>query len=112
MTASLSSFGLSLCLVTVAVASSASATRHQATFDGFANGVLLEAKGPGYGQLLDAPFGHRVVDGFIDQATRQVAAAGGTPVRWVFAEQVVADVARAAFQENGLNIEVTTAAAP
>jgi hypothetical protein len=57
-------------------------------FDGFENGVLIDAKGY-YSQFI--------VDGewqpwfsgqqaLINQALAQVRAAGGTPIRWVFAE--------------------------
>ncbi len=47
-------------------------------FDGFADGVLLEAKGPGYANLLDAPWADIRGD-FLNQGLRQVAAANGTP---------------------------------
>jgi len=38
----------------------------------------------------------------ISQASSQVAAAGGRPVVWYFAEEEVADRVRSVFQESGL----------
>ncbi len=72
-------------------------------FDGFEGGVLLEAKGPGYAALLDPrATWSDAMDGLLDQAGRQLAAAGGTPIRWVFAEEAAANATRAAFEANGI----------
>jgi hypothetical protein len=55
--------------------------------------VLLEAKGPGYANLLDP----RNVDWstarakLVAQADAQVRAAGGTPIEWHVAEQAALD---------------------
>jgi NADPH-dependent ferric siderophore reductase len=39
---------------------------------------------------------------YLKQAHRQVAASGGHPVVWIFAEQGAADFARELFDANGL----------
>jgi len=66
-------------------------------FDGFKDGVLLEAKGPGYANKFDdklnpkkwfAPSGARQL---VDQAERQLRAAPGVPIRWHVAEKKAAD---------------------
>jgi hypothetical protein len=69
-------------------------------FDGFRDGVLLEAKGPGYANKFDdklkpkewfAPSGaHQLVE----QAKRQLDAAPGVPIRWHVAEKRAADAIR------------------
>ncbi|QRK13558.1 hypothetical protein JQX13_10775 [Archangium violaceum] len=75
-------------------------------FDGFKDGVLLEAKGPGYAnKFLDnleprpwfKPSGAKAL---VDQARRQIAAAmkTGTPIRWHVAEKKVADAIRLLFK--------------
>jgi len=69
-------------------------------FDGFKDGVLLEAKGPGYANKFDdtlapqrwfAPSGAKQL---IDQAIRQLKAANGRPVRWHVAEEKAAAAIR------------------
>jgi hypothetical protein len=71
-----------------------------AKFDGYANGVLLEAKGPGYAnKFLDnlepKPwFRESGAEALADQAKRQFAAAKGTPVRWHVAEEKAAKAIR------------------
>jgi hypothetical protein len=74
-------------------------------FDGFKNGVLLEAKGPGYRALLERMYGKPFFEGIkemVKQARRQFIAAKGTPIHWHFAEQEVADIVRKEFQKNNL----------
>jgi hypothetical protein len=74
-------------------------------FDGFKDGVLLEAKGPGYRKLLEKMYGKpwfRCIDKMLDQAQRQLSAAKGSPVQWHFAEREVADLVRQAFEDNNL----------
>ncbi|OJT25585.1 hypothetical protein BO221_06850 [Archangium sp. Cb G35] len=79
-------------------------------FDGFKNGVLLEVKGPGYKALLEKMYGKRWFEGLnemLEQAKRQLKAAGSTPIQWHFAEQEVADLMRKLFKANRLDrIEV------
>lgn len=51
-------------------------------FDGYTDGVLQEAKGPGYANFVEngdfQPW-YRGANALAEQATRQLAAAGGTP---------------------------------
>lgn len=58
-------------------------------FDGFANGVLQEAKGPGYARFVSngqfRPW-FSGADSLASQAQRQIGAAGGTPITWSVAE--------------------------
>jgi hypothetical protein len=71
-------------------------------FDGFREGVLLEAKGPGYEALLRKMQGKpwfEGVDQMLEQAKRQLRAAKGAPVEWHVAEQKVADLLRELFRE-------------
>jgi len=79
-------------------------------FDGFKDGILLEAKGPGYAKWLDASGKFRdFFEGrkeLMNQARRQFKAAKGTPLQWHFAEREVADWARNAFKNSNLNIQV------
>jgi len=69
-------------------------------FDGFLNGRLLDAKGY-YGQFVDRATGEFfdwfTKDGgqeMIKQARRQVAAADGAPIDWVFNESEALDAVR------------------
>ena len=79
--------------------------KHKVDFDGFKDGVLLEAKGPGYQALLERMHGKAFfegIDGMLNQAKRQFEAAGDTPIHWHFAEREVADIVRKEFRENRL----------
>jgi hypothetical protein len=68
----------------------------------WANGILFEIKGEGLAKLTkDLP--KIMADDFVDQATRQLAAGGGRPVVWVFAEEQAARFARDLFDTKGLN---------
>lgn len=67
-------------------------------FDGFKNGVLLEAKGPGYAKFFEdlAPkdwFRHSGAQGLIGQAERQAKKVRGMgiPIEWHVAEKQAAD---------------------
>jgi hypothetical protein len=52
-------------------------------------GIMFDFKGLGYAKLTnDLPA--VMADKFIDQATRQLAASGGRPVVWIFAEEEAA----------------------
>jgi hypothetical protein len=76
-------------------------------FDGFVNGVLHEAKGPGYLDFFTK--GGRPEEWFrgaramLKQAERQLNAANGFPVEWHFAEREVADAMRKAFNSKRLD---------
>ncbi len=62
------------------------------------NGILFELKGEGLAKLTqDLP--EFMAENFKDQATRQVAASGGRPVVWIFAEKEAALFARKLFDE-------------
>jgi hypothetical protein len=74
-------------------------------FDGFANGVLIEAKAR-YAQFIKAGEFRkwfRGKGGFIKQAKRQLAAANGTPIQWRFAEEAAANATRAWFKNRGIS---------
>jgi hypothetical protein len=79
-------------------------------FDGFDQGVLLEAKGPGYAQWINKKlefFGNfQGRDQLLEQAKRQFKAAHGTPIRWIVAEEKLAGALRKMFKETRLPIEV------
>jgi hypothetical protein len=69
-------------------------------FDGFKDGVLLEAKGPGYANKFNADhspkpwFRNSGARQLIDQARRQFIAAKGAPIRWHVAEERAARALR------------------
>jgi hypothetical protein len=66
-------------------------------FDGFRDGVLLEAKGPGYLNFVKNEKFERFFTGargMVEQAKSQLAAAGGLPVRWHVAEAETAQAIR------------------
>lgn len=66
-----------------------------------ANGILFEIKGEGIAKLTkDLP--SVMASRFIDQATRQLAASGGRPIIWIFAEEEAAVFARKRFDRTGL----------
>ncbi|WNG50905.1 hypothetical protein F0U60_47335 [Archangium minus] len=79
-------------------------------FDGFDQGVLLDAKGPGYAQWINTKlefFGNfQGRDKLLDQAERQFVAANGTPIRWIVAEEKLAGALKLLFEKEGLPIEV------
>ena len=65
---------------------------NEVSFDGLGDaGELLEAKGPGYANLLQQSFGDSVLSQLQRRAARQVAAAAGKQIVWHFAEQAAAD---------------------
>ena len=73
-------------------------------FDGFRDGALLEAKGPGYEELLRKMHGKRWFNGLKDmasQARRQLEAAHDVPLQWHFAEREVADRLREVLRSQG-----------
>jgi hypothetical protein len=79
-------------------------------FDGFDEGILLETKSTGYAQWVDKNLnflgifkGRRQM---LEQATRQVEAANGTPIRWIVAEEKLAGALRKMFKAERLDIEV------
>jgi hypothetical protein len=75
-------------------------------FDGFANGVLLEAKGPNLAQFIDDSLEplrfFKGADGMLRQARRQSRAANGLPIHWIVAEKKFADFLRRLFDNRNL----------
>jgi hypothetical protein len=80
-------------------------------FDGYDGSSLLDAKGPGYANFVGTngefkPWWNGT-DSLLDQADRQTAAAGSTPITWAVAEKPAADAMRSLLQQNGFsNIDV------
>lgn len=75
-------------------------------FDGFKDGVLLEAKGPGYAKFFEELepkdwFRHSGAQGLIEQARRQLSRTQGTgiPIRWHVAEESAAEAIRLLLDE-------------
>jgi hypothetical protein len=80
-------------------------------FDGYRNGVLLDAKGPGYAKFVKngrfRPWYNGAGD-LASQARRQLNAAGGTPITWYVAEEDAVGAMRNLFVDrgiSGINIE-------
>jgi hypothetical protein len=76
-------------------------------FDGYASGVLLDAKGPGYASFVGTNGEFQSWWGgagdFVSQAQRQLGVAGGVPIEWHFAEDAAARATRLLFQQNGIS---------
>jgi hypothetical protein len=87
-------------------------------FDGYKDGVLLEAKGPGYANkflenLSPKKWFTRGARNMVEQALRQTKAVNGTPIRWHVAEAKVADAIRKLFKNEGVRgIEVVHTPVP
>lgn len=80
-------------------------------FDGFKDGILLEAKGPGYQNFIkDGQFAkwweNTGLNQLLDQANRQIDAAQGRRIQWHFAEEEPARLIRELFTERTINIEI------
>ena len=79
-------------------------------FDGFDQGVLLEAKGTGYAKWVDDNLNFlRMFQGtpkLLEQARNQLNVANGTPIRWLVAEEKLAGALKKLFKAAGLDIEV------
>lgn len=77
-------------------------------FDGYRDGALLDAKGPGYAQFVtDASQGEfhpwwKGKSALIDEAQRQIGVAGTTPIEWDVAEPQAADAIKVLLQKHGL----------
>ncbi|MDV8022205.1 Tox-REase-5 domain-containing protein [Rhodococcus sp. IEGM 1330] len=75
-------------------------------FDGFKDGVLIDAKGLGYEGHIDEngnwkPYftGDKAM---VDQAERQLSAAGDTPIEWRVADERAANAIRSTLREAGI----------
>jgi hypothetical protein len=78
-------------------------------------GVMIEAKGTGYQAMMEKKSEYPwkgVVEKLLDQANRQLEAAGPRPVVWFVAEKKVADFIRDLFEKNDLKITVMWAPPP
>ncbi|MGW1199545.1 polymorphic toxin-type HINT domain-containing protein [Streptomyces sp. NPDC002536] len=74
-------------------------------FDGFRDGVLLDAKGPGYATFTkDGRFRswYNGADSLADQAQRQLNAAGGKSITWHVAEGDAVTAMRNLFADRGI----------
>jgi len=76
-------------------------------FDGYQDGVLQDAKGPGYAQFVDSdgefqPW-YRGANALASQATRQLAAAGGAPITWSVAEEPAVEAIDNLFAARGIS---------
>lgn len=73
-------------------------------FDGADNGVLLDAKGPGYATFVkDGEFMSwlRGREALVDEAKRQIRAAKGVPIEWHVAERETAIAMRKLLDDEG-----------
>ena len=86
------------------------ANGEEVDFDGFKEGILLEAKGPGYTKFIDERMDPKNfftgTSRMVEQAERQLRVARGTPVRWIVAEEKLAAALRKLFASRDLDIEV------
>jgi hypothetical protein len=63
-----------------------------------ATGTMVEAKGPGYADLLENPWtAASVIDEWVRESGRQLDASHGRPIRWYFAEPEAAAFAASLF---------------
>jgi hypothetical protein len=75
------------------------------SFDGFARGILQEAKGPGYETFVEDGVFKKFFEGaddIVKQARRQVAAAQGKPIRWYIAEAGAIPAFKDLLEKNGI----------
>ena len=74
-------------------------------FDGFQNGTLLDAKGPGYATFfkngLPKVWWQQGADALVDEAGRQIGAAPGWAIQWHVAEPEAALGISSLLQQNG-----------
>jgi hypothetical protein len=65
-------------------------------------GMMVEAKGPGYANLLTYKWGRdSLAEDWLEQSDRQLAALGSRRLRWYFAEPEAAEFAQKLFAEAG-----------
>lgn len=84
-------------------------------FDGYANGALLEAKGPGYSAFVNGSGEFKPwfngQQSLLNQAYNQLEAANGIPIVWHVAEPSAATAIRNLLQSNGFgNIRIVNTA--
>lgn len=75
-------------------------------FDGFQGGVLLDAKSS-YDNFVNSKgefhAWFRGKESLVDEATRQLRAANGTPISWEFKTQKTLDATKKLFESRGIN---------
>ena len=65
----------------------------------------MEAKGPGYASFVKNGIFKswwRGAENLVEQAQRQLGAAGGVPIQWHFAEEAAANATKSLFQQMGI----------
>jgi hypothetical protein len=75
-------------------------------FDGYSDGVLQDAKGPGYAWAVkDGEFvpNYQGAQGLLAQAQRQLTVARGAPITWSVAQSITATAIENLFAANGLS---------
>jgi hypothetical protein len=82
----------------------------QVTFDDCQQktGFVFEIKGETYSHLLSMSFGKNIEDDMLEQSASQLAASGGRPVVWVFAEAEAAEKVRKLFDTKDEGRETIT----
>ena len=79
-------------------------------FDGFTDGILLEAKGPGYAKFVKNGVFRDFFRGkkaLLKQAESQLMVSQKVPIRWHFAEERAAEATRRLFESEGvIGIEI------
>ena len=73
-------------------------------FDGFKEGLLLDAKGPGYAKFVKNGTFRDWFDGaedLVEQAANQTRAAAGAPITWHVAEEAAVPAIQNLLQRNG-----------
>jgi hypothetical protein len=63
--------------------------------------MMVDAKGDYAGVLAFSQGSGSIANQWVDQSGAQIAASGGRPVRWYFAEAASADFARRLFEKAG-----------
>jgi hypothetical protein len=70
-------------------------------------GIMIDAKGTGYADQLRYAGPRQGIDArFLNEAVRQVQAAGSRAIEWYLAESVAADHVRSLLRDNGIRIKV------
>ncbi len=73
-------------------------------FDGYQDGTLVDAKGPGYAKFVRADgefqFWWRGSQSLVSQARSQIVPANGTPIKWYIAEPEATDAIRTLLEDN------------
>jgi hypothetical protein len=71
-------------------------------------GFMFEIKGETYTHLLSTSFGEKIERDMLDQSASQLAASGGRPIVWVFAEEAAAQKIQERFAAEDKGREMIT----